>query len=669
MDGAARHGFRVLENEWITLADGTRLAARIWLPDGAAKKPVPAILEYLPYRKRDGTTARDQTNYPVFAEAGYAGVRVDIRGSGESEGLFDDEYSPRELAEGCEVINWIAAQPWCTGAVGMMGISWGGFNSLQIAALRPKPLKAVISIASTLDRFNDDIHYKNGCHLSAQLSWSGTMLAYSSRPPDPLLVGNRWGEIWRERLEHEPWLLDIWLRHQTRDAYWQHGSIAEDYAAIEAAVLIIAGWADGYRNAPPSAAAHLRAPVKAINGPWVHKYPHFAWPKPRADFHAEAIRWWDRWLKGKKNGADKLPAYRAYITEGIRPSTWRAADPGRWVAEKAWPAKAIKPRVLHLNPDRTLDRKARGEGVLAIKSPQDTGTASGEWFTLKPDGELAGDQRGDDAGSLVFETAVLPEAIEILGRPVLRLPAAIDAPTGNLIARLLDVHPDGVATRVSFGTLNLAHRGGNAHPRPMTPGESEPIEIRLDECGHRFRAGHRLRLAISTAYWPMVLPPPTAVTATLKLGASATLELPVRKGGDSIEMPEPANPDPLPKYRELAPGAARRAVERDLNKGMTRYFVHEDSGAHEVPDTSGLVTRESREETFTIAADDPLSAVSETRWVAERSRGAWSIRTVTTQRLTANATHFLIEARLEAYEGASLVIERRWNERVRRELM
>jgi len=129
--------------EWpdvqIPPSDGTVLAARIWLPADASTAPVSAILEYMPYRKRDGTTVRDELTYPWFAEHGYAGVRVDIRGNGESQGLMTDEYLAQEQADALEVIDWIAAQPWCTGSLGMMGLSWGGFNALQVAALRPEP--------------------------------------------------------------------------------------------------------------------------------------------------------------------------------------------------------------------------------------------------------------------------------------------------------------------------------------------------------------------------------------------------------------------------------------------------------------------------------------------------------------------------------------------------
>lgn len=663
-----KRSFQVIEDAWISLRDGTRLAARIWMPEGAEKDPVPAILEHLPYRRRDGTAPRDETTYPAFAEAGYAGVRVDMRGSGDSDGDVEDEYSPQELADAVEVIEWLAAQDWCSGSVGMMGISWGGFNSLQVAALRPPALKAVISLSSTVDRYNDDIHTKNGCLLSANFYWASNMLCYSSRPPDPEIVGEGWRAQWLKRLESLDYPLTTWLAHQRRDDYWRHGSICEDYEAVEAAVLIIAGWGDGYRNAPPTAAANLKAPVKAINGPWIHKYPHFAWPKPRIDFHAEAIRWWDRWLKGTPNEAEDLPAYRAYITEGIRPSTWRESDPGRWVAMESWPSPDIGSRTLHLGTDGRLSGEPGSEGMALVASPQDCGTASGEYFTLAPGADLPGDQRGDDGLSLVFETEVLAEPLEILGRPHLNVKLAIDAPLGNLIVRLVDVHPDGMAQRVSLGVLNLAHRAGNAEPVPMTPGAFEEVEINLDESGHLFRAGHRLRVAISTAYWPLILPPPSHVTAQIVTGPDSRFTLPILRTAKRADMPEPTNPDPLPKYRSLEPGGTRRWVERDLSAGVTQYHILDDTGANEHPG-HGMVSREIRRESWSIKPEDPLSVTGEAHLTAIRSRGGWSTRTETTTRLTADSTYFYLEAKLEAYEGDTLVFEREWSDKIARDCM
>ena len=133
----------------ITMPDGCRLSARVWMPANAMLQPVPVILEHLPYRKRDGTVVRDTFTHPWFAGHGYVCIRTDIRGNGESEGLMKDEYSPRELADAKEIIEWAAAQPWCNGYVGMIGISWGGFNGLQLAYMQPEALKAVATVCST----------------------------------------------------------------------------------------------------------------------------------------------------------------------------------------------------------------------------------------------------------------------------------------------------------------------------------------------------------------------------------------------------------------------------------------------------------------------------------------------------------------------------------------
>jgi putative CocE/NonD family hydrolase len=397
---------REIENEWITMPDGCRLAARIWLPEDAGDDPVPAILEYLPYRKRDGTIERDHLTHPYFAGHGYACVRVDMRGSGDADGVLDDEYSPQELADGVEVINWIAAQDWCTGKVGMMGISWGGFNGLQIAALEPEPLKAIITLCSTDDRYADDIHYKGGCLINENLGWGATMLAYSSRAPDPLLYGEGWYDAWMERLENEPFLAARWLKHQRRDDYWKHGSVCEDYSRITAAVLAVGGWNDAYSNAIPRMLNGLTAPVKAIIGPWTHKYPHFAVPEPRIGFLQEALRWWDFWLKGEPTGVLRDPAVRAYIMDSYSPQGLPDRLPGRWIAEGAWPGPAVEPNRLYLTASG-LGSEPGEETTLTISSPQTVGRNGGEFCVIWLGPEFAGDQAADDAGSLTFDTAPL----------------------------------------------------------------------------------------------------------------------------------------------------------------------------------------------------------------------------------------------------------------------
>lgn len=659
--------FRVIENEWIRLADGTRLAARIWMPDGAEVETVPAVLEFLPYRKRNGTAPRDESTYPAFAAAGIAGVRVDIRGSGESEGVIDGEYTPRELSDAVEVIEWIASRPWSNGNVGMMGISWGGFNCLQVAALKPPALKAVISIASTVDRYNDDIHYKNGTHLSAQLSWAATMLAYQSRPPDPEIVGDAWKEMWLERLEHEPFFMADWLSHQRRDAFWEQGSICEDFDAFPVPALVIAGWADGYRNTPLKAVEGMPDKAKALVGPWVHKYPHFAYPKPRADFLGEAIAWWGRWLRNDDNGAESLPQMRAFILDGPRPALWRESDPGYWIAKDQWTPP--QERNLRLDEAGRLSESPSTPfaGTMRLRSPLDTGVAAGEWFTSKPDAELAGDQRIDDAGSLVFDSAPLEEECVLLGQPRLSVRLTSDAPQGNLCARIVDLHPDGTATRICFGVLNLAHRHSNADPQPMVPGEPTEIAVTLDACGYRIAPGHRIRLALSSAYWPTILPPPYDTGLDIEL-ASLRLALPLLGDHRRIQVAQPAVADPLPRYETLVDGSGGRRVERDLVSGVTAYKVFEDTGLNRHPG-NGLASRDTREETWSIRANDPLSMTGEARWTCHAQRAGWEASTHCISTLACTETEWVISATVEAFHNGKSVFTRTRSERIARDLM
>jgi predicted acyl esterase len=464
--------------------------------------------------------------------------------------------------------------------------------------------------------------------------------------------------------------MEEWLAHQRRDDFWRHGSISEDFSSVEIPTLVIAGWADGYRNTPLMAVEGLGGKAKALIGPWVHKYPHFAWPKPRTDFHGEAIAWWNKWLRGEDNGIDRLPQARAYILDAIRPAPRRDSDPGFWIAKDVW-----TPPHMQCFYVEQFGRLTEGmpiphapEHPVYVRSPFDTGTASGEYFTLKPDAEMAIDQRSDDAGSLVFDTMPLAGDYDYLGRPVLTLTLRPGAAGGNLCARLVDVHPDGTATRVAFGVVNLTHRDGNADPKPLIPGETVSIRLVLDACGYRFRKGHRIRLSLSTAYWPMILPPPEDKGIEIDM-ASLGLGLPVLGDHRRIEIEEPANPDPLPKYIEHAAAATKRQVVRDLSANRTDYRIHEDTGLHEHPQT-GLSSRQLREEVWSISPDDPLSMTGTSTWTCDMRRPGWFVRTVATARIACTATDWIISAVVTAFEDDVQIFEKVFAEkRIPRDLM
>jgi uncharacterized protein len=655
-------------NLFIPLPDGTRLAARVWMPADAAQHPVPVILEYLPYRKRDGTIVRDALTHPYIAGHGYACVRVDMRGNGDSDGIMLDEYTEQELKDAEHVIAWLAAQPWSTGKLGMMGISWGGFNALQVAARQPPGLDAIITLCSTDDRYTDDIHYKGGCLLGENLGWGATMLAYSSRAPDPAIVGERWRTMWLERLNAEPLLAIPWLQHPHRDAYWKHGSVNEDIGAIKAAVLAVGGWNDAYTNAVPRLVASVQAPVKGIIGPWAHKYPHFAVPEPRIGFLQESLRWWDQWLKGIDTGVAQDPAHRTYIMEVGRPGASVTHIAGRWVSDSAWPADNFTLRRMHLNKSG-LGAKPEGSSQQTISSPQATGADAGEYCIIWLGPEFPGDQRRDDAGSLTFDSTPLGSAVDLVGAPVLQLKVSADKPVAVAAVRLNAVWPDGAVSRLTYGVANLCHRDGHDAPQALEPGKTYAIRIQLDDVACHLPKGMRLRVSISTSYWPLIWPAPEPVTLTVRTGASF-IDLPIRKARRDEKAPEFAAPQAAAPVALTAISAPwhRREVTTDQATGETRMSIVDDFGRNTIAE-HGLTTWACGRENYRILPNDPLSARQECHWSEEMSRGDWKLRTETYSSQTASKTHWHVQGRLEAYEGDVLVFTKSWDKKVPRKLV
>jgi predicted acyl esterase len=638
---------RVIEHTLIPLKDGTTLAARIWLPEDAERNPVPAILEYLPYRKRDGTYERDALTHPYLAGHGYAGVRVDIRGSGESTGLLFDEYAKQEQDDGVELIAWLAAQPWCNGAVGMMGISWGGFNGLQIAARRPPALKAIVTICSTDDRYADDAHYMGGTLLTtAALEWAFFFFGLMCLPPDPALAGDSWRAMWLERLQNIPLFQDNWLQHQRRDAYWKHGSVCEDYAAIQCPVYAVGGWTDGYKNAIPRLLEGLKVPRKGLIGPWAHAYPHFALPGPQIGFLQEILRWWDHWLKGVDTGVMDEPMLRAWMTESVKPAAHHDTLPGRWVAEPSCPPPGVMPRRLFLT-DAGLRDAAAPLTARAVCSPQTVGKCSGDWVPFGRGRDQARDQQDDDMRSLVLETTPLDEPIEILGAPVVTLDVATDRPIANLVVRLCDVHPSGESLRVSYGVLNLTHRESHEQPALLAPGERYRVRIKLNDAGSVFPAGHKVRLAISTAYWPMIWPSPQ--TATVQIFAG-TLDLPQRPPNVAD-----ANLSPFPEPETASP-------EKPT-------IIHRDGVRIERIDRLGLEMGTQYKSEYHVEDNDPLSAVAELHNIQTLSRNEWQIRVETRLKLSSTANAFLLQGSMRAFEGANEVCRRDWDRSIPRDFL
>lgn len=608
---------REIENVWIPMPDGVKLAARIWLPEDAEADPVPAILEYLPYRKRDGTVDRDALTHPYFAGHGYAGVRVDMRGSGDSQGLCKGEYLKQEQDDALAVIEWLAAQPWCSGAVGMIGISWGGFNGLQVAARRPPALKAVISLCSTDDRYTDDVHYLGGAQMIDNVNWGTTAWAISMTPPDPAIVGDDWRRMWEERLNGNGIWMQDWFTHQRRDDFYRHGSVCENYADIEAAVYAVGGWVDGYTNAVFRLLEGLTCPKKGLIGPWAHKYPHFALPGPRIGFLHECLRWWDRHLKGIDNGIDDEPELRAWVQDAVEPAAYHDELPGRWVSEPSWPTGNVGRTVLSLAPGRLIFGTEAGAAAdLSISSPETHGMAAGLWCPYGVVPTQALDQRAEAGGQLVFDTDPLEADIDLLGFPEVELTLSADKPVAQLVATLSSVAPDGAATRISYGVLNLTHRHDHLDLAPMVPGAAESVRMKLRCLGQKLPRGYRLRLGIATSYFPIVFPAPERATLTIPTGESR-LVLPSRmpRASDAAlpAFPPPESAAPL-SVEVLTPAEPfSRQVIEDAVTGWTTYAQVDDAGSVRHPHTGMMLTQKSTE-SFAVRTGDPNSATAICTW-------------------------------------------------------
>ncbi len=631
----------------IPMTDGIELAVTLYLPDTA--EPQPCILEALPYRKDDVTCTYRPEYVRLRDEHAYAVARLDLRGTGSSGGVASDEYPAQEQRDLTEVIGWLADQEWCTGKIGMYGTSYSGFNSIQLAMEQAPGLEAIIAIYATDDRYTDDVHYLGGALKWLDLiDYCHYMTPMNTLPPVPALFGEGWRDEWRARIDaHEPWLFR-WLEHQRRDDYWQHGSLRPGYDRIRIPTMLIAGWADGYRNNSLRTAAALResgVPHRVLFGPWAHASTASSRPGPRIDSVPEMARWWDRWLRGLDDGAGGCAVPGATVEYFARHSTPPEPDlvdvDGHWRAE-VWPSPRVR--------DRILPVAARSPYVVR----PEVGTTA--WISCAghPPYGTPYDQRHDDADSLVWEWDV--DELDLLGHPRLRLRLTSSAPVAFVSAKLQDVSPDGSSTNVSRTLLNLSYRNGFAVPEPLTPGEPTDVELELDVTSWVFAPGHRLRLAVAGADWPNSVAPPQPLVLEVFTGE---LVLPV--------VAEPS-PFPAPVFRpgdepeEVDPSVTWR-VEDDVLRRTTACEV--DHGSQwETPYGTATDHYWGRVEVDRRTFDQ--RARSEVSFRVE-----WPEATVTTRAtldVTADAEAFAVTVRLVAREGEDVVGEREWQRRFPRDL-
>ena len=534
-----------MEQAWIPMKDGVRLAATLYMPEGAKPgEKFPALLEYLPYRKDDGTAAGDYPKHTYFARRGYVSVRVDIRGFGASEGVPPErEYSEQEQIDGEQVIAWLAHQPWSNGNVGMFGISWGGFTALQMAMRHAPGLKAIVAIHATGELFHDDVHYIDGIAHIDEFELNMDLAEGWVGAPDYSLDEKTLGP----RFDSPPWSL-LYLKHQHDGPFWRDR--VRPLSEITTPTFLIGGLQDGYRDNVTDMLMQSKAPIKAIVGPWNHSYPNDADFGPRVEWRDQAVRWFDHWLKGRDTGAEQDPRLVIYMQHWHPPDPNLESVPGEWRREEVWPPKTATNTDFFLQPNHTLAASVAEVSQHQLKYIPTIGVEAGFWW-----GELLSDPRPVDAFSLVYDSAPLEHEVAILGRPHALLQASATAPLADWFARLSDVAPDGTVTQITGAGLNGAQRESMTEPRDLEPGKVYPLDIEMHLTSWVFPKGHRIRIAISNALWPMVLPTPYAMTTALELGGA---------GGSRIVLPAvPVHGTLAPEFSQPQPTDERTDIKNE----------------------------------------------------------------------------------------------------------
>lgn len=635
----------------IPMDDGVALAVTIYRPD-PAKGPQPCLLEALPYRKDDVYSSNAQEYVRLRDEYDYAVCRVDVRGTGSSGGRATDEYPATERTDLVAVIRWLAEQEWCSGDIGMYGTSYSACAALLTACERPPELKAIIAIQGSDDVYHDDVHYRGGAlQLSDLIDYCNYMTSMNALPPVPAVWGDGWRDEWMARLdEHEPWLL-TWMRSQRDSPYWRRQGARTDYSRIVCPIMIVSGWADGYRNGTFRVMEDLRErdiPHRLLAGPWSHGALDTTRPGPRIDEVAEAVRWWDRWLRGIDNGIDDgldgTPSSTIFVRTSTRPAPDLDTHDGFWIREE-WPSSRVT--------DETLTLDAR--------EPYPVNPAVGvdAWIDCAgtmPWGQSS-DLRFDDAASLTWDVDAAERTV--LGYPRVRLRVSVDQPVATLSVKLNDVYPDGTSALVSRGLLNLTHRDSHTDPTPLNPGEIYEIQLELDACAYRFEPGQRLRISVAGADWPNDVAPPVPVTLTVHGGE---IDVPCWRGDPPFESPVPAHSEAL----EADPGLddSLWQIERDILKRVVRARVDygsEYTGFHDsgiVEHNAGVLSVDLR--TFHQVAE--AHSTYELRWPEA------TVAAYTDLRLIAGSEDFELTIELRATEDGQPIHRRVWTETIPRDL-
>lgn len=517
---------------WITLPDKTRLAASLWLPVTSEKRPVPALLEYNANCKAHASLATDESNHPYLAGHGYACIRVDMRGIGNSDGIPTDKLDPLHIDDAVAVIEWISKQPWCSGAVGMFGLGEGATTALRVAARRPAALNAIVSICGTDDPYLDGTDYKGGVLIPESALHKADV-----RAADPLIVIDQWQENWVKRLEGAAAFIHESMKHPNRDDYWQQASLMDTPEAINIPILLFSGWYDPHVNATLRMANTFSAPLKCVIGPWSTQLPHLSSVGPNIGLLQEMRTWFDSFLKNEGLSAATLPKFRFYMMDSFNPFPYVNHRSGTWYEDTCWPPEDHINDLFYIHGKTLSYEIPPNTDNIIIPSDASSGIDQGEYDNPYAGHQFAHEQVeeeqqylpgfvGDDRvtekdvlvtvkRSFYSDTPELEDDYVITGAPIFECSFTSSEPQAQLHVRLCDVSSSGVSRLITYGVMNLNHSEDHEYSEALRPDVVYRAKVILNATAYTIPAGNRLRIALSTRSTPIFLPSPIPSIVTI----------------------------------------------------------------------------------------------------------------------------------------------------------
>ncbi len=526
---------KTIKDVRIPMSDGVTLAADLYLPQGEG--PFPALMSCYPYHKDDLIGAEFDFARRYFAEQGFAELIVDFRGTGRSEGYCPDTWdTQQEGQDGAEAVEWIAAQSWCDGNVGVWGMSYGGITTLNIAAHRPPHLKACLPLFGTHDIYQDFIYPGGIFNAIGDMTRETFMLAMDLGPVTYQDPDGKWLELWREHIQRlergDLWALK-WQSHVQYDEHWQRRTA--DCSRITAPTFFIGGWNDIFPDGMYRAFEALPVAKRIVMGPWVHVLPDNSGIEPW-DWLPEAVRWWNRWLRGEPNGIDQQPPVVAFL-QGANV----------WIETSDLPAPGTVRKDAYLGTDSTLGWEPGTEGSASYEGDPRVGVHGALFDPMGTGLGFPLEQSVDNLRSLCFTSAPLDAPLDILGPIEATLHVTLHSgPELDLVVKVCAVNPRGESSLVATGWLNGRHRNGHNRNDTVPLDTRTEFPVRLWATGYRVQPGDRLRVAVSCADWPHSFPTATNPTIEVHFGAGSPSRIALPILGDATQVREIqiARPDP-----------------------------------------------------------------------------------------------------------------------------